>query len=246
MRERKHPAEGHPPSRGLESHDAAKRGRYSARAAGVGSQRPIRHLLRDGDRRAGRGAAGDAPRLPIKRIAWRAIVRVQPESGVREFRHVGTPNGDEACRAQTRNGRAVRAGWRRATQDFRARCGDIACDVEQVLDRYRDARPRTDRHATRPKPVVIVRGGSRRLGMYLQKGTRPLARGIGDPDQTVLHQPAARGRAGLEVAGKLSERLHSSLHGGTAVLALHIPLPCMVTVARMVCHRDWRAVAFGG
>jgi hypothetical protein len=66
-------------------------------------------------------------------------MRVDPEARERELGHVGPPDGNEAGGFQAGDGNGVAPRRQRIAEDDRAGRGDVAGDVEQVLDRHRDA-----------------------------------------------------------------------------------------------------------
>ena len=94
-------------------------------------------------RRAARGrAAGDARRRVERRrrrVGRRAVVRVDADAGEGELRHVGAADERGAGPAQAGDGGRVGGGGRGVGEHGRAGGGGFAGDVEQVLDRDREA-----------------------------------------------------------------------------------------------------------
>ena len=191
----------------LEPDDAAQRRRNPARAAGVGAQPGERHAVGDGYRGTRRRAAGDARGLALEGVERGAVMRIDPEPGEGELGHAAAPDRYESGRAQPRHGRRILPGRGSIAQRDRAGRGHVAGDVEQVLDRDRDAGKRRRRGAARPQAVMEV-GCRQRIGrMHLEKNPAPFARWIGDPGQALLDQRAACAAAG-EFGPELGERLH--------------------------------------
>ena len=78
-------------------------------------------------------------------LAGRAVVRVDADARERELRHVGATQQGAAGGPQAGDGRAVRWRQRRIREHARAGRGGLAGDVEQVLDRHRQAGQRRGR-----------------------------------------------------------------------------------------------------
>ena len=140
-------------------------------------------------------------------IGRRSVVRIEAEPGEGELGHVAAPDRNEAGGAQPRDDGRVALGRLRLPQRNRAGGGHLARDIEQILDRDRDAGKRRRRRAPRTQPIMIIGGCDRVLGMDLEKGAAAFARGIGDARETLLDDGAALA-ATREGSGKLCERLH--------------------------------------
>ena len=84
-----------------------------------------------------------------------------------------------------------------------AGAGRLAFDIEQVLDRHRNAGERREHGAGGAQAVVRVGGGAGAVGVDVHEGDRALAGRIGDPFERGFDERAARGAAGGEVGGKL-------------------------------------------
>ena len=97
------------------------------------------HAVGDRDRRARRRAAGKAAGGTIEGVPRRAVVRIDAETGVREFGQVGAPDDDRAGLSQSFDNCRIARGGRRTDQHFRAAERRNAGFIEQILDRNRDA-----------------------------------------------------------------------------------------------------------
>ena len=149
----------------------------------------------------------DAPDLPLVRVQRCVMVRVDAETGESELRHVGAPDGDEASCTQARHRGSIVLGCRRIFQHDRAGRGHAAGDVEQILDRDRNAGEWRRRRTARAQTVAVISCCQRFLRMNLQKDTLPFSRLIRDPRQALLHEAAAfHGTA--EISCELEERGH--------------------------------------
>jgi hypothetical protein len=135
-------------------------------------------------------------------------VRIDPEPGEGELGHVGAPDRNETGGAQARHGRGVTRGGFRVLERARARRGDVARQVEQVLDRDRDAGERRGRGVARAQAIVEIRRRERIRAMNLEKNAFPLSAAISDPRQALLDEAAARA-----AAGKLRFELGKRSHG---------------------------------
>jgi hypothetical protein len=98
-------------------------------------------------------------------------------------------------------------GRLRIPQRDRAGRGHVACDIEQVLDRDRNAGERRRRRATRADAVVKIRRRERVRGMDLEKNAPAFSRLIRDPRQALLDHAATFAAAG-EFGFELGERWH--------------------------------------
>ena len=135
---------------------------------------------------------------------------VGPDRAVSPFGHVGAPDQDRPRPAQTGDGRRVTCGRRILCQHGRSRAGDLAGNVEQILDRDRDASqgPEMCRRHARPTAVVVGDGLRRRCGgIGFAKHQSAFARRIVAVDQHLLHQRLAGQPTGIECKAQFSNRL---------------------------------------
>ena len=199
--------------RRLKADDAAQRRRDAARAAGIGAERAEGHAVGDRHRGTRGRAAGDAPRPAVVGVERRAVMRVDAQAGEGELGHIGAPDRNEPGRAQA--GDRGRIACRRLPifQCNRARRGHVACDVEQILDRHRNAGERRRRRAARADAVMKIRRCERLLSRDLEKNAPPFSGLIRDPRQAFLDQAAAFAGPS-EVGLDLGERSHGGCcHG---------------------------------
>ena len=193
--------------RRLEADDAAQCRRDAAGAAGIGAERAEGHAVGDRYHGARGRAAGDAPLPAVVRVKRRAVMRVDTQAGKGELGHVGAPDRNEPRRAQA--GDRGRIACRRLPifQCNRARRGHVACDVEQILDRHRNAGEWGWRRAARADAVIKIGRCERALSIDLEKSAPPFSGFVRDPRQTFLDQAAAFAAAS-EVGSDLGERSH--------------------------------------
>ena len=125
-------------------------------------------------------------------IARRSVMRVDADPGEGEFGHVGAPDDDRTRRFEPRYDRRVGRGRGRVVECFRPGERDFAGDVEQVLDRDREAGERRGDITGRAQPVLRLGRDARRVGIDLDKSAPSLAGRIGDARQRFLDQGAAR------------------------------------------------------
>ena len=95
---------------------------------------------------------------------------------------------------------------------------DFAGDIEEVLDRDRNAGERRGDITGRAQPVLRIGRGPRRLGIDLDKDAPALAGGIGDARERLFDQSAARraprGEIGREPRqGRPCDRAHPGIFG---------------------------------
>ena len=172
----------------LVADDAAQRRRNAGRAAGVGADRDLAHVVGRRDRRAGRRAAGHT--AAVRRIARRAVVRVHADAGERELAHARLGDDDGAGRTQPPHDRCV-GGCRRGVHlGARARARRLALHVEQVLDGDDRAVERPKRDAGLGTRVGGIRRGACCLRVDRQAGARPLAFRIGDGGKRLFESVA--------------------------------------------------------
>ena len=158
-------------------------------AAGMRIEPPVSEPSATPGRTAGHrgGAAGGRPagcaRLCIdaqrRGVGGRTVVRVDAHAREGELRHVGAADDRGAGAAQPGHGRAVGAGRRCTGEQRRAGRRDLAGNVEQVLDRHREARQRAGIGARRDAPVGGLRRGPGDRGRRGQEGALAIRRGSG-------------------------------------------------------------------
>ncbi len=93
-RERKDTRHRYPASSRLEPRKSAQRRRHTDRAASVRTDSGHSHAIGHRDSSSRSGPAGNPGTVSIKRIARRAIVRIDSQRGERKLRHVGAPHQD--------------------------------------------------------------------------------------------------------------------------------------------------------
>src|SRR5262249_22679286 len=79
----------------------------------------------------------------------------------------------------------------RIAERHRARCGDVAGDVEQVLDRDRDARESARGSAECAQVIMEICRRQRLLPMHLEKRARPLSCPVVDAREAFFNQLTA-------------------------------------------------------
>jgi hypothetical protein len=150
-------------------------------------------------------------------------MRVRADARERELAHVRPSDDHGARRAQARHGDGVGRRGRGVHQDRRPGGGGLALDVEQVLDRDRDALERRAHPPRATLPVALVRRGARALGVHAQEG--PSVRR--DRRERCFGQRAAGGRA-------LGERLLEL--GDGAFLQVHAQILGIARRLQSLCH----------
>jgi hypothetical protein len=133
-------------------------------------------------------------------------MRIDADPGIGEFGHVGTADHDEAGTPQPRHHRRV--GVRRRAillQRARTGAGHLAPDIEQVLDRHRNAGVRRRRRLDLAQPVHRFRRLDRGFGIDANEGPLTLAFGIGDAGKTGIDQLARTGATGGEIVRQRGE-----------------------------------------
>ena len=146
------------PGRALEADQALQGGRDADRAAGVGAER--RPCRPDGNRdRSARGGAAGDPRCRIEPggccVGRRAMVRIDADAGEGELGHVGAADEPGAGAPQPLHHRCVLGSRRRRGQDPGAGGADLAGDVEEILDRHRQAGERARIAPARDQPIGV-------------------------------------------------------------------------------------------
>jgi hypothetical protein len=129
-------------------------------------------------------------------------MRIDADAGIGEFGHVGPADHNEAGRAQPRHHRRVGLRGRGILQRTRTGAGHLPPYVEEILDRDRNAGKRRRRRLGLAQLIHCVRGSDRGVLVDVNEGPRTLARGIGNPGKTFLHQLTRGGTPGIEIGGK--------------------------------------------
>ena len=181
----------HAPLARLVADDAAECARNAGRAAGVGADRDLAHLVRGGDGRARRRAARNA--RAIRRIARRAVMRVHADAREGELAHVGLGDDHGAGGAQSPHHWCVGFRRSRVGEDARAGARRLARDVEQVLDADDRAVEGPERDAGLGARVSGVSRRARGVRIDREAGARPLAVRIGDARERLFETVAGRG-----------------------------------------------------
>ena len=195
---------GHAPLRRLEAGEPAQRRRDAHRAARVAADADHRHAIGHRHGRAARRAARNAATIDaIPRVLRRAVVRVQAQAGERELGHVGAPDDHRAGGDQAVDDGGVALGRRRILQHHRARGGDLARHVEQVLHRHRQAFERRTHDAGGAQRVAGLCRGAGAFGIdegedaraFTGRVLRAGQRGFGQ----LLRGPTTGGQVGGEL-----------------------------------------------
>ncbi|CUX57796.1 hypothetical protein AGR7C_Lc50020 [Agrobacterium deltaense Zutra 3/1] len=116
----------------LVTHHTVEGGGNTHRSAGIGAYRHRHQTGSDRDARTRRRASRQAVTIRRSRIAWRAVMRIDAETGKRELAHIGAADADHARLFQRRHHIRV------------ARC-------RLIVGKHR--RPRRGRHAFKVKEV---------------------------------------------------------------------------------------------
>jgi hypothetical protein len=143
-RERNDARKADEPIGGFQSRETAKRCRNANRSSRVGTDGSRREARRHRDRGAAARASRDAMHARVPRIPRRAHRLVAAPAAERELHHVGLAERDHTGGEQTLD---RRSGFRRDASPprFRAGGGRAAFDVQQILERDRQAVQRTAR-----------------------------------------------------------------------------------------------------
>jgi len=113
-------------------------------------------------------------------------MRVDADPGKSELGHVGAPDDDGTRRFEARHDRRIGRGRRDVVERPRSGERDVASDIEEVLDRHREAGERRGDITGRAQPVLRLGGRARRIGIDLDEGPPALAGGIGDACECFL------------------------------------------------------------
>ena len=128
-------------------------------------------------------------------------MRVHAEAGIGEFGHVGAADDVEARCAQTRHNAAVAGGRCGAVQNARSGTGDLAGDIEQVLDRQGHPGKRRQRGPGGAHGVHPVGLGAGGIAVHGDEGA-PAILAV-DGLETGFQMLAGGGFAGGKIAGDL-------------------------------------------
>ena len=139
--------------------------RVAQRAAGIGTD--AGHAQSGGyrHRRSRGGSAGNTRHFRIGRIGRRAVMRIQPDTGKCEFRHVGLADNRRTCNAQALDDRRIRGCRRTSLEHGGTRKRGFAGDVDQILDRHGQSCQRRDLHAGGAHGIGMLSGGTCSLGI---------------------------------------------------------------------------------
>ena len=99
---------------------------------------------------------GMRPVCAIIRRERRSVVRIEADARIGELRHIGSPDHDEAFGLEPRDGRRIRLRRRLVFQYHRPDGRHLAGNVEEILDRYRNARIARQLRLAPPQPVDIM------------------------------------------------------------------------------------------
>jgi len=160
-------------------------------------------------------------------------MRIQPEAREGELGHVCSAHHHEPCIPQPRHGRRIDRSGLGVSQRNRPCRGGLPGNIEQVLDRHRDACESADSFTRRAPLVERVAFVSRPVGRDRQKRSAALAIGIGDPVECILDQLTSGDRAFRKTCGEIGNRLNRGVHRPhvTQALSQH-PIPrCTVGVS---------------
>ncbi len=187
----------------LEADEAAQRRRDPHRAAGIAADRDHGLRIAHRHRRARGRAAGD--QLAVKGVSGRPVMRVDANPGKGELGHVGAADEDRPGGAQPGDDRRV-AGRRRAVVErLRASQGGFPRDIEEVLDRHRQAGQGRGDIPRLAQAILRVGGGAGAVGVDPDEAARAFARGVGDPRQRRLDQSAAGGAPSGQILGEAKD-----------------------------------------
>ena len=126
----------------------------------------------------------------------RAVMRIGADAGIGELHHVGTADQDEARSAQAGHRRRIAVSRRAVVERARTGAGDLALDIEQVLDRNRNAGEARRGGMGLAQRVHRVGSGERGILVDMDIDPLPLAVRVCDFGETVLDQLAGGGAAG--------------------------------------------------
>jgi hypothetical protein len=159
----------------------------------------MRHAVGDRYRRARGRTAGDMTDFALPRALGRAEVRIDADPGIGELGHVGAANDDETGTAQPCHDRRIGFGRGRILQRARTGAGHLPPDIEQVLDRNRDAGIGRRRRLHLAQPVHRFGGLDRGLRVDMDKRPDAFAGGITNFRQAFIDQLAGAGAAARKI-----------------------------------------------
>ena len=135
----------------------------------------------------------------------RPVMRIDPDPGIGEFGHVGAADHDKAGTAQPRHHGGV--GFRRGgiLQRARACAGHLPPDVEQILDRDRNAGVGRRCCLHLAQPVHRLGSLDCGFGIDVNEGPLALARRVADFGEARIDQLAGAGAAALEIGGEFGK-----------------------------------------
>jgi hypothetical protein len=141
----------------------------------------------------------------VPRALRRAVMRINADAGIGEFGHVGAADHDKAGPAQPCHHGCIGFRRRGILQCAGAGAGHLPLDVEEILDRDRNAGKRRRCGLGLAQPVHGVGGVEHCVLVDVKEDALAFARGIGDFGKALLDQLAGRGRAGSEIGGQGGE-----------------------------------------
>ena len=208
-REGKRSRHGNAPGGWLEAGETAEGGGDSDRAAGVRSDAYGGHSIGDRDGGSGGGASRNEGGGAVVGVLRSSEVWIETDPGVGELGHVGSTEDDGAGRFQAAHDDGIRTCGGSVSENDGAGGGGLALDVEEILDR--DGNPgewagtRCGEGAVLPGGVGRVRASPGAFRVDVRKGSRALARGVGDGCEAGLHQIPAGDLEGAELAKDLGD-----------------------------------------
>ena len=143
--------------------------------------------------------------LAAPRALGRAVMRIESDAGISELGHVGAADHHKTGTAQTRDRGSIGLGARIVVERTRPGAGDLPLDIEQILDRDRNAGKGRRRGIGFAQRVHRLGRGDRAFGIDLNERARALAAGIVDPGQTLIDQLTGTGAAGFQIRGERGE-----------------------------------------
>ena len=147
---------------------------------------------------------GTCPMLRSEGTFRRAEMRIDADAGIGEFGHVGPADHNEAGRAQPRHHRRVGLRGRGKSSSAREPAR-VTCplDVEEILDRDRNASKRRRRRLGLAQLIHCVRGSDRGVLVDVNEGlAHPRPR---DRQSCARHSSTSLrggGTPGIEIGGK--------------------------------------------
>ncbi len=125
-------------------------------------------------------------------------MRIEPDAGERELRHVGLGDDDGARGAQSPHDRRIARHRGRGGEHGRSGPRRLARDVEEILDADDRTVERTERKTGAGTGVRGIRGVARGLRIHGEAGASPRPFWLGDPRkrrfQSIPRRPPLDGR----------------------------------------------------